>query len=166
MHMNAQKNLALVAVALLLAGCASFGPPDYRPQHAGSIGEGDNSGNISVVLQSDQTAIHRGDELGFSVSIRNVGQQAVLLPRNRDLMLSWVYPDGRRDNFIRDSRDVANAEIVHLEPGEQIVQRSSLKTDYFHRRGITEFRAIVSAAGQENTWTGRATSNGFGVLVE
>lgn len=162
----AKKITALVAVALL-SGCASFEPPVvYHPQQAGNLADGDLGAAVSVVLKADQESIHRGDLLGLSIAIRNVGKTAITLPRNPDTLLTWVYPDGRRDNIIKDAADVAGTELTKLEPGQELVQRSVIKTYYFKHSGITEFRAIVSAAGPANCWTGRVASNGFGIMVE
>lgn len=163
--MNVKVQFVAVAVGVLLAGCASFEPPRYVPQRAGSLDDGKNGGGIAVTIRPDQDAVRRGDVIDFTVAIRNVGSQEVMLPRDPDLILTWVYADGRCDNQIVDAPTIAPVDLVRLLPGQELVRRPSLKTYYFHSRGITEFRAIVSAAGPASTWTGRAISNGFGVMV-
>jgi hypothetical protein len=159
------RNMIATLAAVVLAGCASI-PAPYQPMQAGNLNDGSGAGSIAVVLNADRDTIRRGDTLRFSVAIQNVGTQPVVLPRDPDTQLTWVYPDGRRDNLIKDSAAPANSELVRLEPGQQLTHKSTIPTYYFHRSGITEFRAIVSAAGTGNTWNGRAVSNGFGVMVE
>lgn len=163
--MNVKAQLMAAAIATMLAGCASFDPPKYRPHRAGSLNDGENGGSIAVTIRPDQDSVRRGDVIDFTVAIRNVGAQELMLPRDPDLILTWTYADGRCDNQVRDAATVVPVEMVRLLPGEELVRRSSLKTYYFHSRGITEFRAIVSAAGPAASWTGRAVSNGFGIMV-
>jgi hypothetical protein len=166
--MNTVKQSVAILMGLLLAGCASFGPRsmEYKPQCVGSLADGSATESVAVELRPDHPTIHRGQELGFSIAIRNIGRDAIVLPSQPDILLMWVYPNGRRDNFIGDSMPRTASDVVKLEPGQQMVQRSTLKTYYFARAGITEFRAIVSAAGFPDGWTGRVVSNGFGVMVQ
>lgn len=165
--MNVTKKIAALVAMAMLAGCASFSPaPLYVPRQAGNMGDGDSGAGVVVVLKPDRVSIHRGELLGLSVAIRNVGAEAIILPRKPDTLLTWIYPDGRHDNVVRDTAEVAGTELAKLEPGQEIVQHATIKTYYFNRSGITEFRAIVSAAGPANCWTGRVASNGFGIMVD
>jgi hypothetical protein len=167
MKMNVAKKILFLAGASFLAACSSVMPVVYVPQQSGTLNDSSVSGNISVTLKPDQADIRRGEPLGFSVTMQNVSLQTILLPRQPDVVLTWIYPDGKRDNLIRDTDSLqANPEFVKLAPGAQIVSRLSIKTSSFHRAGIFEFRAIVSAAGADKTWAGCAVSNGFGVMVE
>jgi len=162
--MSLKKEILMLLGAGLLSGCASYGPP-YVPQHTGSLNDAENFGDVAITLRPDRSTIRRGDVIDFSVVIRNVGSEPVIVARNADVLLTWVYSDGRCDNLVRDAAREVHYDLVRLLPGEEIVRRSSLKTYYFHRGGITEFRAIVSAGGPKDAWTGRAVSNGFGVMV-
>lgn len=164
--MNLKPQLLTLMIAGLLCGCASFEPPAYRPLHSGNLGDAEADGAISVTLTPDRETIRRGEVLGFAVAIRNVSQQPVLLPGEPEMMLTWIYPDGRHDNQINGEPSPASTAAVRLAPGESLVRRSALKTYYFQRGGITEFRAIVSAAGPAEGWSGRTSSNGYGVMVE
>lgn len=164
--MKILRHMLIVMIAGIVAGCASFEFSDYVPRQAGSLDDASGSEQIAVSLRPDAPSIRRGDNLGFSVAIRNISGQTVVLPKNPDVMLTWIYPDGQRDNLIRGESDAAPGELVKLDPGQEMIRHSTIKTYYFHRSGITEFRAIVSAAGPADAWSGRAISNGYGVMID
>ncbi len=165
--MKTLKHIVALSAAGLLAACSSLAPTVYIPKQNGSLGDASSSGDISVALHPESPSIRRGDKINFDISIRNIGAQPVVISRNPELTLTWIYPDGRHDNSIGGlAAPPPGSDLVTLDPGQQIVEHSSVLTYYFHRLGITEFRAIVSATGPANAWTGRAISNGYGVMIE
>lgn len=114
-----------------------------------------------------------GEPLYFTVIIQNVGDKPLWLPRNPDLLLTWVYPNGRRDNFIRErppAQFFSAHNAVLLQPGQQMTRTIAVKTYYFPLPGITEFRAILRGTGNTNPdlqpfWSGRVESNAYGIRV-
>ncbi len=127
---------------------------------------------LEVTLRPDKYRAVIGEPVSFDIAIRNAGTQPIAIPADPDLLLTWVYPDGRRDNLIQAERSKSEQEWLVLKPGQQHVAHSVVTTYYFDRTGIHEFRAIVSAGAstpakhQQLTWTGRAISNGFGVQFD
>lgn len=155
--------------ASLLAGCGTVHEA-YKPTQLGNLADNRNDSTIEVTLRPDKYRARIGDPVTFTVVIRNIGTEPILFPSDPDLLLTWVYPDGKRDNLIRDQRQGA-PEMTVLKPGEEHVAHSVVTTYYFDHGGIHEFRAVVY--GEQvamNTgrpaWQGRAVSNGFGVLFE
>lgn len=168
--MNRVRYTLLVALILAAAGCSTIHPTaqnDYYPTRPGNLADGETSGDISVALNASNDHVQRGGDLLLSVAIRNIGPNPVIFTQEPDTRLVWIYPDGKRDNMIGPIAEVGDLAGARLEPGQEIVRQSVVKTYYFNRKGITEFRAIVSAAGaSEKGWTGRAISNGLGVRIE
>lgn len=157
--------------AVFLSGCGTV-QQAYKPQHLGNLADNRTEQGIEIVLRPDRERARIGDPVTFTVVIRNIGTEPVLFPSDPDLLMTWVYPDGKRDNLIRGERQGAPKMIV-LQPGQEHVAHSVVTTYYFDRGGIHEFRAIVYGEAQRlamnNTlasWQGRAVSNGFGVYFE
>lgn len=161
-----------VLAGLLLAGCAEMAGP-YVPARVGAIRDTVSSGAVAVVIDTDAHEALIGQPIVFRVTIRNTSEQALWVPRNPDLLFTWIYPDGRRDNFLREfeaERFYGEDEAVLLKPGFQMTKYVQIKTYYFDRAGITEFRALLHAGRNTNPaltpfWYGEAMSNGYGVLV-
>lgn len=171
--MRAWRTCAFLAgAAFLLAGCAEVARP-YVPARIGAIHDTVSSGAIEVSIDTDDRQALIGQPIMFRVTIRNTSQQALWVPRDPDLLFTWIYPDGRRDNFLRefaDERFYHEGEAVLLKPGFQMTKFVQIKTYYFERSGITEFRALLHAGRNTNPalnpfWYGEAMSNGYGVLV-
>jgi len=157
------------ATVTLLSGCGTV-KEAYKPAHLGNLADNDSDSGIQVTLSPDKYRARIGDPVTFQVVIRNVGDQAVWFPADPDLLLTWVYPDGKRDNLIRGDKASGKADMVLLAPGQERVEHSVVTTYYFDHGGIHEFRAIVTAdalpAARQAQWTGRIVSNGFGVMFE
>lgn len=159
-------------LALFVSGCGTIEKP-YQPQRVGRIDSERPTGPIEVQILCAQETVVIGEPLYFTVIIRNVGDRPLWLPRNPDLLMTWIYPNGRRDNFIREQpppQFFSAYNAVLLQPGQQMTRTIAVKTYYFPLPGITEFRAILR--GTENTnpelhpfWSGRAESNGYGIRV-
>lgn len=164
---------AFLLLALFGAGCASM-PVPYKPATAGRMNNAEGDGALEIILDTETPVISIGDPIILTVTIRNVCPGRVWLPRQPTVLISWIYPDGVRDNFLKELREEERLELhqlVCLEPGQQISQRVEVRTYYFDRPGVTEFRALLHAARNTNpdtgpTWMGRLQSNSFGVLVE
>lgn len=158
------------AAGICLSGCGTVHEA-YKPEHLGNLADNASGSGIEITLNPDKYRARIGDPLTFEIVIRNVGDQPVLFPADADLLLTWVYPDGKRDNLIRGDRKLPASEGTLLAPGQEKVEHSVVTTYYFDRGGIHEFRAILTAdasasTGPRGAWRGRAISNGFGVFFE
>lgn len=159
----------LIAIAVL-TGCGTV-KEVYKPKQLGNLADNRNDSNIEITLRPDRAHARIGEPITFTVSIRNIGTEPVLLPNDPDLLMMWVYPDGKRDNMIRTERR-GKAEKSFLQPGEERIAHSVITTYYFDRSGIHEFRAVlkggneVAMSSNRTAWQGRAVSNGYGVLFE
>ena len=168
-----QKSAAAILTALLLAGCGTM-PGEYIPTKVGPIGDPDADAALKVVISTKNTLAFIGDPIIFQITIKNIGEEPIWLPREPDVLFTWTYPNGRRDNFIREfqeERFYSADNAVQLLPGQQLTRFVPIKTYFFEKAGITEFRALVHASrntnpGLEPFWQGKALSNAFGVLVE
>lgn len=160
--------LALIGMGLM-TGCGTV-QQAYRPDHLGDLSDDEIDQGIRVTLVPDKYRARIGEPVTFKVVIRNVGDQPVWIPGDPDVLLTWVYPDGRRDNLLRGlSSSTPPKNAVLLRPGQEQVEHSVVTTYYFNRAGIHEFRAILTADASPKAqpgWTGRAISNGFGVFFE
>lgn len=172
--MNAMPNISARSAAIALLALASFGcasvPVTYRPTQVGMLpGEGPTSGLV-LILRPDRTAARIGDQISFDIILKNLGNSAVWIPSSPEILLTWVYPDGKCDNFVSDSdSNAASPVLAPLAPGEERRFRSLLTTYYFSRKGVTEFRARLSIPRQTQgderlAWAGDVASNGYGVL--
>ena len=158
--------MAGLVVVLGLTGCGTV-QQAYKPDHLGNLSDDEMDSGIRITLSPDKYRARIGDPVTFKLVIQNVGTEPVWLPGDPELLLTWVYPDGRRDNLIRGDKPLSDSVAVLLKPGQQRIEHSVVTTYYFDRSGIHEFRAILTAhAGQGQSWAGRAISNGFGVFFE
>ena len=163
----------LVLGVALLAGCASV-EDKYIPAKMGNLEDSQASGGIRMSLVPDHYQAKIGDLLTFSIVLKNVSEEPIWIPKQPDFLLTWVYPDGKRDNVIRNEETkhtYTKANAILLQPGQEKVYRSVITTYYFNREGITEFRALVSVdkpASKELSpfWNGYAESNGYGVYLK
>ena len=163
----------ILAASLMGSGCASM-PERYKPATQGRLDNAEEDPALVVMLKADTPAISIGEPLHLDVAIRNVSNERVWLPCEPTVLVSWIYPNGIHDNFLKEIRNEDHfdrGELVCLEPGQQIAQRVEIRTYYFDRPGITEFRARLYGTRNTNpktdaTWTGRLQSNSFGVMVE
>jgi hypothetical protein len=172
--MKKPSSVALFAfLALFGAGCASI-PPPYKPTTAGRLNNAEHDGILEICLDTETPVIAIGDPILLIVTIRNVGPDRVRLPNQPTVLISWIYPDGLRDNFLKELREEERLEhnqIVCLEPGQQISQRVAVRTYYFDRPGVAEFRALLHTGRNTNPdigpiWMGHLQSNSFGVRIE
>lgn len=160
--------LASAIAACLLSACGTI-PESYRPNQIGVVDSADSTSGLSLSIRPDRTTAQIGDTITFDVIIKNMGTDTVWLPSQPDILLTWTYPDGKRDNFIRDD-DVPAAPpaLSPLAPGEERLFKSVVRTYYFDLRGVTEFRARVSVApsarAEHLAWAGDLASNGYGVM--
>ncbi|OQA29739.1 MAG: hypothetical protein BWY59_00113 [Verrucomicrobia bacterium ADurb.Bin345] len=163
----------LLLLSLFACGCASV-PNEYIPSVVGSLGESETSGPIEARINAAQDRVSLGDQIFFSVTIRNRGADPIWLPRDPDVLLTWIYPNGEHDNFLREfasERFYDTADAVLLRPGHQMVKTIIVKTYFFPKPGITEFRAQVHMARNTNPelrpfWVGDLESNAYGVMVD
>jgi hypothetical protein len=161
-----------VLAAALLAGCATVEQP-YIPAKMGNLNDSLAYGGIKITLVPDHYQAKIGDLLSFSIILKNVSEEPIWVPREPDVLMMWVYPDGKRDNLVRDTDkqvSYTKSNAVLLQPGQERTYRSALSTYYFNRDGITEFRALVRAdhpSGNDADlfWAGEGESNGFGVML-
>jgi hypothetical protein len=164
---------AVMATALLLAGCASV-PNSYIPRTVGPLDTARITDALEVRIEPGANIAYIGDLIRFQVSIRNVGERAFWIPREPDMLFTWIYPDGVRDNFVCEfpaEHFYSSDDAILLRPGEEIVTHADIKTYFFPTAGITEFQAFITAGRNTNPalnpfWKGRASSNAYGVVVK
>jgi hypothetical protein len=164
--------LAGLAISLV-AGCATVNDQPYIPAKMGNLNDSLAYGGIKIMLVPDHYQAKIGDLITFSIILKNVSEEPIWIPREPDVLLTWVYPDGKRDNLVRDDEKQAKytkSNSILLQPGQERTYRSAISTYYFNRRGITEFRALVSANDTANNelnpfWAGQGESNGYGVML-
>ncbi|MBU1909092.1 MAG: hypothetical protein KJ726_03505 [Verrucomicrobia bacterium] len=165
--------MTFLFLALFGAGCASM-PAPYKPATEGRINNAERDVALEIRLDTETPVIAIGDPIFLIVTIRNVGPNRVWLPQQPTVLISWIYPDGIHDNFLKELREeerLAPHQLVCLEPNQQISQRVEVRTYYFDRLGVTEFRALLHTGRNTNpdtgpTWMGRLQSNSFGVRIE
>ncbi|MFH0909632.1 MAG: hypothetical protein V1929_12800 [bacterium] len=170
--MRATVGLLALGTALLTS-CATV-EKAYIPKKMGNLEDSQASGGIRMSLVPDHYQAKIGDLLTFSIVLKNVSTEPIWIPKEPEFLLTWVYPDGKRDNMIRDletNKTYTRANAVLLQPGQEKIYRSVITTYYFNRQGITEFRALVSvdkpASSDLNPfWNGYAESNGYGVYLK
>lgn len=171
--MNYRHFLCVAAAGSLLTGCASL-PDTYMPSTVGPVQHHSSQGEaLECRIHPVHDAVVSGEPIEFVVLIRNRGDQPVWVPGQPEVLFLWTYSNGRRDNFMRDEpmpQFYTTQNAVLLQPGEQLRRTVEIGTRSFLRQGVTEFRAIVNVPRNLNPeltpfWTGRAYSNGYGVLV-
>ena len=166
--MKTLPNMMAIIGLGLLTGCGTV-QQAYKPAHLGDLSDDEIGQGLQVTLVPDKYRARIGEPVTFTMVIRNVGEQAVWIPGDPDLLLTWVYPDGRRDNLLRGMQVSPPQNAILLKPGQEHVEHSVVTTYYFNREGIHEFRAILTASASgknQPNWSGRAISNGFGVMFE
>ncbi len=165
--------LQAIAAACLLGGCGTM-PNSYIPRTLGSLQNAERTDDLHVSMAPGSEIAYRGEPIVFHLTLRNTGSRTFWIPRRPDVLLTWTYPNGVHDNFIRDfqeARFFQRDEAVRLEPGGELTIDIPVRTYYFTMNGITEFRAVVHSSRNTNPalapfWHGRILSNAFGVLVQ
>jgi hypothetical protein len=160
----------LLGVSLLLAGCSTI-PDRYIPKEVGSLNDADDSNILRVSIESENPDLAIGEPIVFQVSIKNISKLPLWVPRDPEFFFTWIYPDGRHDSFVYEpQRDqfYTREDSVCLRPGQQFTKTVSIRTYYFERKGITEFRAFLRAGRNTNPalmpfWNGELASNSYGV---
>lgn len=164
---------APLLMALLLMGCGTV-QHAYIPDETGPIGTPETEAGLSVALSPDSSQVEPGTPIDFTITLRNVSDRQITLPRDPSVRLIWVYPNGQRDNFLvetTEERHYQPRELMTLKPGQALILHRTVKTYYFPFRGITEFHAQLLVPRNTNprisgVWTGQLKSNRFGVLVD
>ena len=173
--LNHPKVLALgLACAMLsLMGCSSVENP-YIPKTVGQLDDSLARDGVTVTIRPEQSRSAVGQPIVFDVRITNSGDTPVWIPKKPQVVFTWTYPDGKRDNFLQDvehERFFKADEAVLLQPGQTVARKSTIATYYFGKSGITEFRAVIHSPRNTNAdlqpfWNGRVRSNSFGVLID
>ena len=167
------SHLTAISIAVVLhTGCASV-PQAYRPQNVGPGRPAPSEKGLRVSISPDSEVAVKGEPIQFSVEIENVSAGSLVVPRHPHVVFTWTYANGQRDNFLAEVPDeqfLAPSDVVRLEAGGTLRIKVPVKTYYFRRLGVTEFRAVVNAPRNTNpalgdVWQGRALSNRYGVLV-
>ena len=171
------KTSTLTTPLLLMTGClmgCSTVPATYKPSTLGPSREAITDRGLRITIEPKVQVALRGQPLVFDVTITNVGHEPFLLPAEPEVLFVWTYSNGERDNYLLDqpaSRYFRPHEVVRMKPGAELVRQFSVKTYYFDKLGITEFRAILEGVPNTNpaletVWAGRAISNAYGVRVD
>lgn len=170
------KKLAIalvLAVGLLTVGCSTV-PDEYVPATVGSIGDPDTLDGLKMTISTTQTNVYIGQPVVFQVRIQNVGSIPLFIPKKPNVVLTWVYADGSRDNFVKDFEGeplLDENDLTILQPNRFITKDIRVNTYYFNRAGVTEFWATFQtwnrkASAKPGAWEGRIMSNRFGVWME
>jgi hypothetical protein len=162
----------LLAAGLLLAGCSTI-PNRYIPSEVGSLNDADDSNILRISIDSENPELSIGEPIVFQVSIKNISKLPLWVPRDPAFFFTWIYPDGRHDSFVYEpQRDqfYTKADSVCLRPGQQITKSVSIRTYYFERKGVTEFRAYLRTGRNTNPslmpfWNGELASNSYGIML-
>src|SRR5438046_1085080 len=93
------RSIVLVAVAAL-TGCATVEKP-YIPAKLGNLEDDQAYDGIRMQLMPDHFQAKIGELLTFSIILKNVSSQPIWIPKDPDFLLTWVYPDGKRDNIVK-----------------------------------------------------------------
>jgi hypothetical protein len=161
-----------IAGILVLAGCATDGIV-YVPSQLGPIEKQAVGGDIELEIRPDESFVIIGRPLEFIAEIRNISNRDIWLPKTPRVVFLWTYPNGRRDNFVFDPiapKRFTKRDAILLKPGQSMVSSQMINTYYFPEPGITEFRAYLHVPENTNPdlqpfWSGRAPSNGYGLMV-
>lgn len=159
-------------IAAISSGCASM-EQAYIPSQIGNLSDNSAIDGLEMTIAPDKSTARIGDVITFSIILKNVSGRSVIIPTDPEILLTWVYPDGKRDNIIRGYGDNGTQHhgTVVLAPGSSRVYRSAVTTYYFDRKGITEFRAranvaLDTASALAGVWQGDIASNGYGVMFQ
>jgi hypothetical protein len=171
---NTSRFLSLFLTAMLLfsMGCASS-QFAYRPSTIGISDPAEIIDGLEVNIQPNTDSVEQGSNLLFLVTIRNISDKAIWIPRRPHVLFFWTYSDGQRDHFLDEYSDTVyydKQSCMLLKPGQQLKFRKSIRTAYFLATGITEFRAVYVVENNKNTalqpfWQGELLSNAYGVMV-
>ena len=160
-------------LTVLLTSCGTL-DQKYIPSIRGTVPRGTPVDGLVLNLTPQRDPVTIGDVIWFTVTIKNCGTSAFWIPKTPNIMLLWTYPDGRKDNMLFEpetARYFEKNEVVMLKPGYAYETAMKIKSYYFYRAGITEFQAVMFSPQNTNPsivpfWSGRAYSNGHGLMVE
>ncbi|MBU0676825.1 MAG: hypothetical protein KJ626_01805 [Verrucomicrobia bacterium] len=166
------KTLAVIWAVLVAMGCSSV-PNPYIPETVGVVTPGKLESGLQVRITPIEDHTPLGTPVLFRVHIRNVGENALWVPKDPTLVFLWTYPNGRRDNFVLEDpapRHFREQEAVLLQPGHQVTLSQAIETYYFPRPGITEFSVVINVPRNTNPeldpfWHGELTSNSYGIRM-
>ena len=169
---NIIQLIILISASYIFIGCASL-PNSYIPETAGPVNESEVYDGLQATLLSDYVAIAKGESINFDIELKNTTEQGIWIPEKPEIMMSWVYPNGRRDNVLiefNETRFYSKDELVYLKPQEATVVTVPIKTYYFPRTGITEFQVWCNISKNTNpalprVWHGQLASNAYGVDI-
>ena len=155
------------------SGCASASKSVYIPRHLGMVGQPDEQRGLKLMVEADGLQHRLGRPLTMRATLRNVSHEKLAVPKNPILLYAWVYPDGRRDNFVSTIPRLQHYEpgdVRLLKPGESITWTTEVSTRHFEKAGITEFGAILvippaDPADRLPMAEGRYHSNRVGVQI-
>ncbi len=160
-------------IAWGVAGCASLEPP-YVPTRTGALDRDASSKPLGLTISTAHESTWLGEPIIFKTTVRNNSAVGLWVPKDPKILFTWIYPNGQHDNFLVDfeeSHYFEENECVYLKPGQEMAKNFVVKTYYFDRPGITEFRATLQVPRNSNPtlvpfWNGQTTSNGYGIRVE
>lgn len=165
-----QKFLMVCFVGLIEVGCSSIGPT-YRPSVVGDLKDAEVVCGLQTTIVPDISKAVIGDLISFRVKVCNVSDQDVWFTKKPIVIMTWIYPEGKRDNWIREIQQPASLgrdDVKVLRPGESFEEFARVTTYYFAYPGITEFRAVITLTprnieGNGPFWTGKMESNAYGI---
>jgi hypothetical protein len=166
-------NIMLAGFAAGLMGCTTV-PETYKPTTLGPCKSALADRGLEMRIEARSRDAEKGQPIVFDITYTNVGVDPFLLPDNPEVLFVWTYANGKRDNYMVDrpiSKFYSEDDVLTLAPGETLKRKFAVKTYYFKRMGITEFRAILQGVPNSNpnldgVWLGHAISNAYGVMVD
>ena len=170
--MKTKAKLIGLTVIALASGCSTV-PDVYKPNAVGYVNGSVTEKGLQVTIRPARDQVAVGDVINFDVIYENVGDKPFMFPKNPNLLFTWTYSNGRRDNYLGEDASPKHydaTELVSLKPGTCMTSEFPVKTYYFKTQGVTEFRAILRCPLCTNpelssVWHGRAVSNTYGVML-
>ncbi len=155
------------------SGCASASKSVYIPRHLGLVNQPDEQHGLKLRVEADSLQHPLGKPLRMRATLQNVSHRELAVPANPILLYAWIYPDGRRDNFVSTiprEQHYEPRDLQILHPGESITWTTDVSTRHFQTAGITEFGAILvippaDGLGRVPVAEGRYHSNRVGVKI-
>ena len=148
-------------------------PEKHIPAVVGPARPAHEASGLVVTIEPERDRYAIGEEIGFEVSLVNASEEAFWVDQQIHVLVLWTYPDGTKDNYLLtfpEQKFFQEKFAICLRPGESRSETFRIRTDYFRKPGITEFRAVYFGPRNTNprlgpSWYGRAVSNSFGVYM-
>jgi hypothetical protein len=165
--------ISAMSVCLLSVSCTTAPKNVYIPRQLGSVAKADANPDADLEIKPSRMEIRHGDPIEFEVVLVNSSTNDYWVPKNLSPTFVWSFSDGRRDGQLPSPsipREYDRQELALLKPGEKLSMTKTIKTNFFTRGGLVEFRAILQIPENTNpsigpVFDGKLSSNGYGVML-